>query len=379
MIALIILFLLLILQPPPSSKDGDISKLGKNWMGASLSAVLAEKCNFEKYTTGCYSGSNLMCDLNTYECICLPDYPILIEGRWCHRRARYNEICKYNQQCDNSNGFYCLYSDNETLVEHLAARLQNLAEYHAKCRCKSKGLRHHITKSSKLNRTSLAATKPHSQKSHSLSGGSYSDEISQEIETCVQPASINQQCDIDIQCDQGTKNSICDESTKRCKCSSQHYYDSKKDACEPQPECRHNDSSDRNSQCYRFNASSRRCEKVSFFCSLPRFIWIFLFICVIAMLIFLLTVRSQYNPSLFTDDRLSITSNSGSIRNGHDHRHQRRHRRIDNCQRSHVNQTTVNGSRNGSINSSLSPAVADLSSCEYDVPPPYEVAINMKS
>lgn len=393
MIALNILYLLLLLQPPIPAKDGQHTSSYWTRPASSSSSPLllvsAERCNYEKYTTGCFAQSNFECDLDSQQCVCTPDYPILIDGRWCLKRARYNQKCQYNQQCDNKNGLYCLYSDNETPVENKRpiASLKNPFDYHAKCRCKSKEFRHHVRKHNSIvsNETAVHLVKPHHprQKNHHnhQPRGAHFDDVFEEVESCIEPVAVDQKCDHDVQCSHATKNSICDETARTCRCNDQYYYDSNKDTCEQQPQCGHTDTSDRISQCYKFNASTRRCEKVGFFCSLPRFLWIFLIICMVALLIFLLTIRSQYNPSLFMDDRLSITSNSGGAGTRNDNYHgQRRNRRTVNCQQSHLDDaSTGSGRGNGANNASRSSVVAiDPSSCEYDVPPPYDVAINMK-
>lgn len=81
------------------------------------------ECNFEKYATGCYSPANFICDRFTNQCKCHPESPVLIEQRICVKRAKTNEICQYNEQCDKENGFYCVYSD-ETIVNNSISPLR---------------------------------------------------------------------------------------------------------------------------------------------------------------------------------------------------------------------------------------------------------------
>lgn len=73
------------------------------------------ECNFEKYATGCFSQANFICDKYTNHCKCHPEFPVLIEGRICYKRAKACEKCDYNQQCDNENGFYCMIGDNRNV------------------------------------------------------------------------------------------------------------------------------------------------------------------------------------------------------------------------------------------------------------------------
>lgn len=85
---------------------------------AALKFVQASvgECDFEKYASGCFASADFVCDRFTNQCKCLPHSPILIEHRLCLPRVTANEICRYNEQCDNQNGFYCTYSD-KTLVD----------------------------------------------------------------------------------------------------------------------------------------------------------------------------------------------------------------------------------------------------------------------
>lgn len=100
----------------------------------NLDAV--SECNFEKYATGCFSQANFICDIDTNTCKCHPETPVLIEHRICVKRAKSNEICQFNQQCDNANGLQCAYS-NDMLVHdaHLFdADLKDLKDPHPRCR-----------------------------------------------------------------------------------------------------------------------------------------------------------------------------------------------------------------------------------------------------
>lgn len=78
----------------------------------TISCAVRE-CNFEKYanTGGCFSQANFVCDRDTNICKCHPDLPVLVDDRLCVKKAKTNEICQYQEQCDNANGFYCCYSD----------------------------------------------------------------------------------------------------------------------------------------------------------------------------------------------------------------------------------------------------------------------------
>lgn len=71
----------------------------------------AKKCDFEKSFTGCFNQANFVCDRETNLCKCHPETPVMIDQRFCLKRAKTNEICQFNEQCDNANGFYCTYSD----------------------------------------------------------------------------------------------------------------------------------------------------------------------------------------------------------------------------------------------------------------------------
>lgn len=74
-------------------------------------AHLVGECNFDRHSTGCFSQANLICEIETNTCKCHPDFPILVEHRMCVKRLRLNDICNYNEQCDNSKGLYCSFSD----------------------------------------------------------------------------------------------------------------------------------------------------------------------------------------------------------------------------------------------------------------------------
>lgn len=114
---------------------------------ASLSA-----CDYERYPdSGCYSGSNLVCDSETLKCKCQSETPVLIDGRFCVARRKANEICQYNQECDNQNGYYCSFLEtNEHNNNQNEKRPQPLPcphdpafrnyfkdheQTHTKCRC----------------------------------------------------------------------------------------------------------------------------------------------------------------------------------------------------------------------------------------------------
>lgn len=90
-------------------------------------ATIGDQCDHDKYTTGCYSRANLYCDRATNQCVCLPETPVLIEKKFCVERAKENETCQYNEQCDNDNGLYCSYSDHKLLNNCLPVGLR--------CRC----------------------------------------------------------------------------------------------------------------------------------------------------------------------------------------------------------------------------------------------------
>lgn len=80
-------------------------------MYVHLASGAIGECDYEKYANGCYSQANFICDKETNLCKCHPESPVLIEQRICVKRKTANEICQYNEQCDNGNGFYCTYSD----------------------------------------------------------------------------------------------------------------------------------------------------------------------------------------------------------------------------------------------------------------------------
>lgn len=101
-------------------------------------ATIGDRCDFDKYpSSGCYSRANFYCDLSINECVCLPETPVLIDKKLCFKRAKENETCQYNEQCDNDNGLYCSYSDHKLLNNCLPVG----KEYHKgtlgpqKCTC----------------------------------------------------------------------------------------------------------------------------------------------------------------------------------------------------------------------------------------------------
>lgn len=101
-------------------------------------ALNGRECNFEKYATGCYSQANFVCDRETNLCRCHPELPILIDQRICVKKAKVHEICQYDDQCDNSNGFHCLYRDQNHHKYELCKpfdSVRHLTEPQLKCRC----------------------------------------------------------------------------------------------------------------------------------------------------------------------------------------------------------------------------------------------------
>lgn len=76
-----------------------------------LVTASAKKCDFEKSSTGCFNQANFVCDRETNLCRCHPETPVMIDQRFCLKKAKTNEICQFSEQCDNSNGFYCTYND----------------------------------------------------------------------------------------------------------------------------------------------------------------------------------------------------------------------------------------------------------------------------
>ena len=105
----------------------------------AIAAAGASECDFEKYGDGCFTQANFYCDRETNQCKCLPAYPILIDQRFCLKRAKANEICEYNEQCDTSNEFYCSYNDvklhNQSKCPPPSKIAEYLADPHTKCRC----------------------------------------------------------------------------------------------------------------------------------------------------------------------------------------------------------------------------------------------------
>lgn len=106
----------------------------------SLEAALS-KCNFELQKNGCFSQANFICDLRSYECVCHPETPILIDDRFCVKRSKPFETCQYNQQCDNNNGFSCSPSEylmTSTQNGNISVHNDNSADctkLETRCRC----------------------------------------------------------------------------------------------------------------------------------------------------------------------------------------------------------------------------------------------------
>jgi len=103
------------------------------------------ECNFDRYDTGCFSQANFVCDRDTNYCVCHPETPILVEERFCVKKAKANETCEYNQQCDNFNGYYCAhFSDVHEqfyLCPHDPSNLHksplaSISSYEAQNRCR---------------------------------------------------------------------------------------------------------------------------------------------------------------------------------------------------------------------------------------------------
>lgn len=84
---------------------------------------LIGECNFERYATGCYSQANLICDIESNTCKCQPESPILIEDRLCVKRLKLNDICLYNEQCDNGKGYFCTHSDFRLVNQSIASSI----------------------------------------------------------------------------------------------------------------------------------------------------------------------------------------------------------------------------------------------------------------
>lgn len=120
---------------------GILLALSISKFATSSSALIlnAEPCDFDKYTTGCYSQANFICDYYTSRCTCHPDVPILIDQRLCVKRLKHNEICQYNEQCDNSKGLYCTYSDYKKVPNNLLIESARLTgERLPRCRFEKK-------------------------------------------------------------------------------------------------------------------------------------------------------------------------------------------------------------------------------------------------
>lgn len=106
----------------------------------SLNATLS-RCNFEIQKNGCFSQANFICDLRTYECVCHPETPILIDERFCVKRSKPFETCQYNQQCDNNSGYTCSLNEYlKTSTSNGNISIQNdesadCTKLETRCRC----------------------------------------------------------------------------------------------------------------------------------------------------------------------------------------------------------------------------------------------------
>lgn len=93
------------------------------------------ECNFDKYASGCYSQANFVCDPDTNSCRCHSATPVLIEQRICVKRAKLNDICQYNEQCDNANGLFCSYTNGKIVYDiHSLEDVRLLKESYPRCR-----------------------------------------------------------------------------------------------------------------------------------------------------------------------------------------------------------------------------------------------------
>lgn len=123
----------------------------------------AKECDFEIYgRQGCYSQANFVCDLETNLCKCLPETPILIDGRICVQKVKVNGVCKYSEQCDNANGFYCTYSDYKLVNNSESSNSPLHRQTNARCRFyKIKHNKHNS--SSKYSSSHLSSSSSSSQ------------------------------------------------------------------------------------------------------------------------------------------------------------------------------------------------------------------------
>lgn len=125
------------------------------------------ECNFEKYATGCFSQANFICDPDTNLCKCHPETPILIDQRFCLKKAKPNEICQSNEQCDTANGFYCTYSDYR-FINSSDSSTSDTSYHHrhnkeTQTRCRSIKVKHKHNNSSKYLSSSPTSSQSQQQ------------------------------------------------------------------------------------------------------------------------------------------------------------------------------------------------------------------------
>lgn len=224
-----------------------------------VSATIGQQCNYDRYSTGCYNQANLVCDEHSDTCKCHSDFPVQIDQRICVRSAKSNEICQYNEQCDNSNGLYCAYSD---------FRVVNLANLPA--------LGHKDSQQQNVN----------SQQTSSARLVSFH---------------------------QTHTSTTRDHSYPRCR------YIELQDSSNTNNNNRNNHKNNKDDSYYLRNKSSlsspgltRGPAKSNHHSSLPKILWIFLGICLLGLIFLFFMVKSQYS---YRDRRrsLSVSTNDSDI------------------------------------------------------------------
>lgn len=109
-----------------------------NLIHCKLNYASVIECNYDRYGTGCPSQTNLECDLDTYTCKCSLYFPVLIESRFCVEKAKTNDLCHYNEQCDIAKGFYCCFNDYKLINVSLSEGTSRNYESSPRCRLVTK-------------------------------------------------------------------------------------------------------------------------------------------------------------------------------------------------------------------------------------------------
>lgn len=260
-------------------------------------------CDHGKYDGGCYRQANFYCDESVQQCKCLLEFPILIERRLCVKSKKFNDICEYNQQCDNAAGLYCTYSNfkkvNSSLLIESVGRL---IERHPRCRCEKHDMFYYsFANTQRQQIQELSSQKYETLYSKVKVEAFKSSNYTTSLGICVQPIDISDSCALDVQCLLKDFNSICNKNTNRCECSHGFLHDKLKSKCEKEPNCQtgiaNYDNRETQSSwynCYKFNSKNRRCEITGIFCRMIRLSWIFLFTCVVMLLLILIAIKNQY-------------------------------------------------------------------------------------